>query len=113
MAIRSHAGNRQLNRRIFIIAAGVLALVPCLAFVGFTTSYRWPISLVLGLASGWLIWVHGRSIFFATLVFAVPQMIAPGIGYVMGLPINPLAWLGYLAFGSALGWWRQSLRDVQ
>jgi hypothetical protein len=113
LAQRNHAGNRQLNRQIFIIAAGAFALVPCLAFLGFTTIYRWPISLALGLASGWLIWVRGRSITFATLVFAVPQMVAPGIGYILGAPVNPLAWLGYLAFGSILGWWRQSLRDVQ
>ena len=105
--------DRQTNRKIFIIACGLLGVVPCALFFGYTAEYRWPVGLILGLLSGAVIWARARSITFATVVFAVPQMIVPGMGYVMGVPINPLAWLGYLAFGSAIGWWRQSLRDVQ
>lgn len=105
--------DRRANRLVFIIACGVIAMVPCAAFFGYTAAYRWPVGVVLGLVSGAIIWSHARSITFATLVFAVPQMMAPGMGYLMGVPINPLAWLGYLAFGSAIGWWRQALREVQ
>lgn len=112
LTLANRTRDRRSTRRLFIGSCVVLALVPCLLFIGYTTVWRWPLSAVLGLIAGMLIWSHARSITFATVVFAVPQMTVPGMGYVLGVPINPWAWLGYLALGSAIGWWRQSLREL-